>query len=158
MSQKIHPDSQTPSRSCNREVGQPPRIEGKRKDYLQTFFTHIDGTVGEGKTRTTVSDSVEGLVTKSSGLGGQIRWPRMEGGGCFVEKRWSKWRQRVNSYTFIPLPSDAMTIQRSTSEVAVGHPLVLESWVPIHVLLDNSTVGMYPALSPSTGGVQRGTV
>jgi hypothetical protein len=68
------------SRTCN--GGSTTRHhDGKGGDYLQTFFICTDGTVVNGKARAAISDSVEGLVAGSSGLGDLfgIRELRAEG-------------------------------------------------------------------------------
>ena len=43
------------------------------KNYLQTFFVCSDGAVSDGETHATISDGIESLVAKGSGLGRHIR-------------------------------------------------------------------------------------
>ena len=72
MSEKVRPDLQTASRTCN--SGSTTRHHnGKHVGYLQTFFVRTDGTVGNGKAYAAISDSVEGLVTSAPDLGGHPR-------------------------------------------------------------------------------------
>ena len=63
MSLKVHPGSYAASGTCNGEVDQPS--DGKHDDYLHTFSTHTEGTVGDGNVNTAVFDGVKGLVIKN---------------------------------------------------------------------------------------------
>ena len=52
--------------------------DGKCRDYIHTFSVCTDGTVGNGKAHTAISDGVEGLLAGSSGLGRPVWYPRTE--------------------------------------------------------------------------------
>ena len=71
--QKVPLYSQTVSRTCSRERDQVSQPDVEHKVHLQPFFARSDGTVGNRKTHTTVSDGIEGLVTKNPGLHGDVR-------------------------------------------------------------------------------------